>query len=317
MRVGVLDDVAVVVVTYDSSRDVARLLGDINADPRRPAEVVVVDNDSSDDSVDVATAHGAAVVELGDNRGFSAAVNAGFAATTSEIVILLNPDCRVEPGNLESISKAVGATAEAGVVGPLVVNPDGSVQRSCRRFPSIIESVVHGFVGLFWPRNPLSVSYTMADWDHDSRRTVDWVSASAVGIRRAAFDDIGGFDPGYFMYVEDVDFCWRLWQAGWAVVFDPSGKVEHAIGTSSSGARYRLIIEHHKSMLRFEAKRRSKSSPVWMIIWVGVWMRAFVAVAHAWFSRGRTRNGTAIPAPHGKSQEPAHFAIDSAHEELR
>ncbi len=91
----------------------------------------------------------------------------------------------------------------------------------------------------------------MLDWDHTRAGPVDWVSGACMLVRRSAFEQVGGFDPAYFMYVEDVDLCWRLGQAGWTVGYEPAGRVVHTVGASSQLAPYRMILAHHRSLLRF------------------------------------------------------------------
>ncbi len=274
---------AVVIVTYNSAADIGRCIDTVAK--QAPAEIVVVDNNSSDDSADIARNHGAKVLEQRENSGFAAAVNAGVEQTSAPILFVVNPDCVVMPGALAGLQDLLEGNPQLGVVGPRIENPDGTLQPSCRKFPDLATSVAHGFVGLVWRDNPLSVRYTMRDWDHSTPRSVDWVSGAAMAMRRDAFDAVDGFDPGYFMYVEDVDFCWRVRQQGFDIQYEPSVTVRHAIGGSSSKRPYRLLIEHHRSMLRFEKRRRGgDTSAVWPLLWAGVWTRAGVAIAKRWLT---------------------------------
>lgn len=270
-------DVAVVVVTHNSAADLAPCLASAHAEGA--GEILVVDNDSDDDSAEVARDHGARVFANADNVGFAAAVNAGVAATAAPIVFLLNPDAVLHPGALKRVSARLGAEQGIGAIGPRVEHADGTLQASCRAFPSIFVGAVHGFLGLFWSDNPVSRRYTLAGWDHATERDVDWVSGCAIAISRDAFASVDGFDPAYFMYVEDVDFCWRLHQRGWRVVYDPAAVVTHAIGTSSGSAPFNLVIEHHRSMLRFERVRRGgRRGVTWPLVVAGVWTRAAFAL---------------------------------------
>ena len=139
--------------------------------------------------------------------------------------------------------------------GPRIRNPDGSTYPSARSVPSHVDAVGHGLLGLLWPANPFSTRYRQLDADPDVARDVDWVSGAAIWLRRDALDAIGGWDDGYFMYVEDVDLCWRLGRAGWRIVYEPGGEVVHAQGLSTDAKPYRMIVEHHRSLLRFASKR--------------------------------------------------------------
>ncbi len=271
-------DVSVVIVSHNNAPDLPACLQSLAGES--PAAVVVVDNASADDSVEVARRGGARVVARSDNGGYSVAVNCGVAETHTPVVVILNPDSTVVPGALGHLAAVLAGAPAVGAVGPQVRNPDGTVYPSRRTFPSVWTAAAHGFLGLFWRDNPLSRRYRMADDDTDTPRVVDWVSGSAMAVRREAFDSVAGFDPGYFLYVEDVDFCWRLWQEGWVVAYHPGAAVVHVGGTSSSARPYSLLVEHHRSMLRFElVRRRGRRGLTWPVVVAGVWARAATALA--------------------------------------
>lgn len=273
--------IAVVVVTHNSADDLGPCLESLLEDS--PAEVVVSDNASTDASCEVALRHGARVIEGKENLGYGAAANRGVAETSSPFVLVLNPDTIMRKGTLRAIVERFESDTSVSVVGPKILDPDGSIQQSARRFPSMLLAAAHGFLGLFWKSNPASVRYTMSDWDHDSAREVDWVSGAALAIRRDVWDDLGGFDPGYWMYVEDVDLCWRTHGAGGRVWFEPEGVVTHTIGTSSQGIPYRLLLAHHRSMLRFEHVRRGgRRGLTWPLVVAGVALRLAFVAAKRW-----------------------------------
>src|SRR5439155_945439 len=116
------------------------------------------------------------------------------------------------------------------VVGPRIENLDGTWYPSARTFPSLADAAGHAFLHFVAPRNRFSRRYRLLDWDHTAARDVDWVSGTFLMARRSDFEGAGGFDERYFMYVEDVDLCWRLWQAGHRVRYEPGGRVMHLIG---------------------------------------------------------------------------------------
>ncbi|MFN8103681.1 MAG: glycosyltransferase family 2 protein [Acidimicrobiia bacterium] len=296
-------DVAVVVVAHNSAADLPACLASAHAEGAD--EVVVVDNASGDASAAVARDQGARVLVNSDNVGFASAVNAGVAATAAPIVFLLNPDAVLHPGALKQVAARLGSEQGIGAVGPRVEHPDGTLQASCRAFPSVFVGAVHGFLGLFWSDNPLSRRYTLAGWDHATERDVDWVSGCAVAISRDAFTSVDGFDPAYFMYVEDVDFCWRLHRHGWRVVYDPAAVVTHAIGTSSGSAPFNLVIEHHRSMLRFERVRRGgRRGVTWPLVVAGVWARAAFALVRRALAGTRLSGHHRIDAAPGAREDP-------------
>ena len=217
------------------------------------AEIVVADNGSIDGSADALAAAdpGVTVLALGANLGFAVGANRAVAATSGDAALVLNPDTVVGPGAVAALRAALDGDPGLAVVGPRVNNPDGSLYPSARRFPDLVAAAGHGFLGLVSPRNRFTRRYRMTDWDHGERRDVDWVAGTAMLVRRSAFDQVGGFDERYFMYVEDVDLCWRLRAAGWRVGYEPEAVVVHEIGVSSQQVPYRMIAAHHRSLYRF------------------------------------------------------------------
>lgn len=222
-----------------------------------PDEVVVVDNASSDGSVEtLRRAHpDVVVIPSGANLGYARAANRGIAATSAPVVAVLNPDTRLRPGAAKALLARFDAEADLGAVGPQLLNPDGTVYPSARLVPSLVDAVGHGLLWFLWPDNPFTRRYRQADADRDQPRDVDWVSGAAVWLRRSAVDAVGGWDERYFMYVEDVDLCWRLREAGWRVAYEPGAAVEHLLGLSTGRVPYRMIAEHHRSLYRFAARR--------------------------------------------------------------
>jgi N-acetylglucosaminyl-diphospho-decaprenol L-rhamnosyltransferase len=151
-----------------------------------------------------------------------------------------------------------------------------------RRFPNLTVAFGHAFLGLVWPGNPFTRRYRMLDWDHDrAAADVDWVGGACFLARRTAFEMVGGFDEAYFMYVEDVDLCWRLGRAGWRVGYEPGGRVVHALGGSSRSVPYRMIAEHHRSLLRFVSKSSAGARRALVpVVAAGLTVRTLAAWAH-------------------------------------
>jgi len=169
-------------------------------------------------------------------------------------VAVLNPDVVVESGTTKALVDALDRDPGLGAVAPRVVNPDGSWYPSVRAFPSMADAIGHAFLGFIAPGNRFSRRYKMLDWDHDAARDVDWASGTYLLLRRDALGALARFDEAYFMYVEDVDLCWRLREAGWRVGYEPAGRVVHTVGASSELAPYRMILAHHRSLFRFSAR---------------------------------------------------------------
>ncbi|MGQ9524722.1 MAG: glycosyltransferase family 2 protein [Armatimonadota bacterium] len=246
-------------------------------------EVIVVDNASADGSAEmVAEQHPwAKLIRSERNLGFSAGNNIGIRAATGRYVMLLNPDTLVHPGALRTLVEFADSHPEAGIIGPRLLNADGSIQYSCRSFPTLATGFFRNtFLGRLFPRNRFNRQYLLTDWDHSAVREVDWVSGAAMMIRRQVLDQIGLLDEGFFMYCEDVDICYRAHQAGWKVMYCPDAVITHMIARASDKNAAAMIIERHKSMYRFFRKHyASASSPfVWPVVIVGLVGRASVLV---------------------------------------
>jgi N-acetylglucosaminyl-diphospho-decaprenol L-rhamnosyltransferase len=166
-----------------------------------------------------------------------------------------NPDLEVEPGTAAAMLARLRAEPDLAAVGPALRNPDGSQYPSARAHVSERDAVGHAIFGRIRPRNRFTRRYRQLDADWEHPRDVDWVSGALVFLRRAAVDSVGGWDERYFMYMEDVDLCWRLRRLGWRVAYDPGGVAVHLQGASTAGRPFRMIIQHHRSVYRFAARR--------------------------------------------------------------
>jgi N-acetylglucosaminyl-diphospho-decaprenol L-rhamnosyltransferase len=194
-------------------------------------------------------------VRRSTNAGLSAGINAGVEASSGEYVAVINPDVRFDADALSPLAAYLRAHRDAGVVAPKLLNDDGTLQLSCRAFPgySTVFFNRYSLLTRLMPGNRRSRDYLMSDFDHASIRDVDWVSGAALMFPRRVFDELGGWDAGFFLFNEDVDFCRRASDAGYRVVYDPAAVVYHRIGISEA-ASARIIIERHKSIWRYYRK---------------------------------------------------------------
>ena len=251
--------VSAVVVSFNAREDLRRCLASLEANVRLPLEVLVVDNASADGSAEAVRREfpNARLIENPTNRGYGAANNQGFRATTGPHVLVLNSDAEVTSGAVEALSALLDGRPEVGVAGPLTRGPDGSVQvsfgpdlrplaewRQRRRVRGVRE------------RRPEALRdvEALALRQHET----DWVSGSCFLARRAALGAVGGFDEGFFLYEEDADLCRRLRQAGWRVVHTPAAEVRHALGRSMAQAPARAALEYHRSHLRYYRKHNGR-----------------------------------------------------------
>ena len=158
------------------------------------------------------------------NLGFGGAANRGVAATDTPYVAVLNPDVVVKPGTVAALVGALDADPRFGIVGPRIDTPNGQWYPSARAFPTLRDAMGHAFLHFVAPRNRFSRRYKLPRSRPRHRARADWVSGTFFVVRREAFEAVGGFDEAYFMYVEDVDLCWRLRQAGWDIRYEPPGR---------------------------------------------------------------------------------------------
>ncbi|OFW59520.1 MAG: hypothetical protein A2W01_07845 [Candidatus Solincola sediminis] len=245
-----------VIINYNTKQDLCACLLSIK-EKLGDVSIIVVDNGSADGSREMVRKEFSWVklIENPNNPGYASACNMGLQSTSQPYVFILNSDVEFLEDGLEGLLDFMDSHTNVAIAGPKVLNSDGSRQMSCRRFPSMLENIVHGFLGDIWPGNPLSKSYQMKELEGDEPCQVDWVSGAAMLLRRGAVDVVGGFDASYFMYVEDVDLCWRLKQAGFEIMFYPGFQLMHHIGRASEQQSLRMHYEHHKSMYRFFRKR--------------------------------------------------------------
>jgi N-acetylglucosaminyl-diphospho-decaprenol L-rhamnosyltransferase len=255
--------VALVVVTHDTREEVLGCLGGLG--PDAVDELVVVDCGSDDGTAAAvrAAVPAARVLELA-NAGFARGANAGIRATTAPVAVVANADVRFPPGAPRALAAATAAAADRGAVGPRVVYPDGSPQASARRLPTLGTAVGHALLGRAAPANRWTRRYRALDVDPTRAREADWLSGCVFALRRAAFDQVGGFDPGYFLYVEDVDLGTRLRAAGWQVWHDPAVEVVHRVGASTTAHRVRSVVHHARGLDRYVARHllRGRFAPL-------------------------------------------------------
>ena len=277
-------DLTLVLVTYRHRVALAACLDSLPAAcTGLDYEVIVVDNASGDGLVDeLARTHpDVRTIANPVNEGFARAVNRGLDIARGRCVALLNPDTVAGPGAFAALVRFVDANAEVGLAGPKVLDPDGGVQYSCRRFPT-------HWTGLFnryslptrlFPRNPWSRAYLMLDFDHASTRTVDWISGACLVTRRDVVDRVGPMDEAFFLFNEDVDWCRRMHDAGYDVVYLPAAACTHAIGASKGAIPAWLIWRRHMGMRHYFRKHHPGPWPWMLITDLGIVARAAFQIA--------------------------------------
>jgi hypothetical protein len=232
---------SVIIVSYNTRDLVLRAIGAARDPSQGVAEVIVVDNASSDGSAEaVGAAHPCVRVVVNQtNRGFAAAVNQGIRATSSPYVALLNSDAAPDPGALRRLADYLDAHPRVGAVAPRLVFPDGGFQPNCgERFESLATDLLGG--DLLW-RTLGGRLLALPEPHDDAPRQVAWATGACLMLRRRALDEIGLLDEGFFMYEEDLDLCLRLGRAGWEIVYLPGVRTSH-VGEASPTPEQRDVL---------------------------------------------------------------------------
>lgn len=248
----------VVTVTYSPGSHLERFLSSLTVATDLPVSVIMADNGSVDGAPEEALERypGTRLLRTGANLGYGTAINRAVATVPAgdEFVLVANPDVVWSPGSIDALLAAARRWPHAGVLGPMIRDPDGAVYPSARRLPSFIAGGMHAVVGYVWKSNPWTRSYRQEHLD-PSERAVGWLSGSCLLLRRAAFDALGGFDERYFMYMEDVDLGDRMGRAGWLNVYVPSAEILHDKGHSTGRDPARNLTAHHDSTYIYLADR--------------------------------------------------------------
>ena len=292
---------SVCIVNWNTRADLERCLTSLHqCGCSEPFEIIVVDNASTDGSAELIEQRFPQVrlIPNRENSGFAHANNQAILASYGEFVFLLNPDTVVQPCSLSALVAFLRAHPRAAAVGPKVVNPDGSIQYSARSFPRFRT----GLMRLF-PRSRAVRQYLLSDWDHNSARQVDWLSGAALCMRRDALAQIGLLDERFYIYCEDVDWCYRAKQEGWEIWFTPEAVITHFRAGSTNQRVAAMVWAFHRSMRQFYWKHYPRGVP-WPLRWLpplGIHLRALSVLAHVgydalrhlWhrFSRGRAAHG--------------------------
>jgi N-acetylglucosaminyl-diphospho-decaprenol L-rhamnosyltransferase len=250
---------AVVIVNFNTEGLLERCLASLERHRGGVAlDVLVIDNASRDGSHTTAVdAHPwARLIENPSNVYLSPAWNQGIRETSAPYVLLLNPDVEWWAGTLEQFVAVAEANPGAGIVGPLIRNPDGTIYESGRRFPSVVDAVGHAFLGSLAPGNPFTRRYHMSGWDRATEREVDWVSGACMLMPRSVFDEIGLLDEGFPLFGEELDIATRLRAVRRSVLYTPEVEIVHEIGASRSRSRGMLLM-HSASIYRYYRKHRA------------------------------------------------------------
>lgn len=255
---------SIIIVSYNAQADLARCLESLHAAPPQAAhEIIVVDNASSDGSVEAVRRRWPAmrVVAHGSNAGFAVANNLGIRASSGSLLLLLNSDCLVPAGAIDSLVESLRAHSDAAVAGPRLVDGAGRTELSFGRMISPWAEMRQKAIGMAYDRGLApAVRWVIGATSHD--QFVDWVSGAALLVYRADAEAAGLLDERYFLYTEDVDFCASIRALGRRVLFTPAAEVVHLRGRSGASSPPETQAAYRRSHLAFYQKHHPWLAPL-------------------------------------------------------
>ena len=249
-----------------------------------PAEIIVVDNASSDGSVEAIrnAFPQITVIASPTNRGFGAANNLAMKHATGDYFLLLNTDAFPKPHAFSALVNYLEKNPKVGVVGPRLLNANGSLQTSCYPFPTPARAWAENlWLSAAFPRSPLVGDYRR--WGHDEEREVAWAIGACLLVRKKVVEEVGGFDETFFMYAEEADWQRRIRNAGWTIAFTPAAVVTHLGGASGQAEKAKISRHFFESLDYYERKHHGVAGLMMfrMAMVVGCSMRAIMWTAAA------------------------------------
>ncbi|MCL4296043.1 MAG: glycosyltransferase family 2 protein [Anaerolineae bacterium] len=247
-----------IVVTHNHADFLARCLDSLVPEVMRlGGEVIVVDNCSADASAAIAGRYPEICLRINQKkRGFAANSNYGMALAEGRYLLLLNPDTEVLPDALENLIRFMDDHPDVGLCGARLLFPNGEIQPSPRRFPTVGSFIARRTpLRIFMQNSRFNRRHLMLNIDHSQPQAVDWLLGACLFVRREALEDVGPLDEGYFLYVEDIDWARRMHQVGWKVYYVPSAQIiHHHLAVSDKYFLSQRMLIHTLSMLRYIRK---------------------------------------------------------------
>jgi GT2 family glycosyltransferase len=273
-------DLSIIIVSWNAKAYLAECLQSLTRETsRHHSEIIVVDNASTDGSPELVRQHFPHVKLICNesNLGFARANNIGIRQSAGGYVFLLNSDVKVLEGCFGSMYAYMERHPKIGMLGPKILNPDGTLQRSCKGFPTLWNSFCRALsLDTVFPRSKLFGRRLMTYWPHDAICGVEALSGCFWMVRREALGRVGLLDEDFFMYAEDIDWCKRFHEAGWGVVFFPHARAIHYGGASSSNAPVRFYLEMQRADLKYWEKHHGWSARAGYLL--TVWVHHLVRV---------------------------------------
>jgi len=266
---------SIIIVNYNTKEFLTNCISAIyKTPPAYPFELIVVDN-ASEDGICKFLSDKFPEVEIIENDlnvGFAKANNQGLRKAKGEYILFLNPDIVPQPEAIDKLLEFTMQKKDAGCVGGKLLNPDGSLQFSCRRFPTFSNVLFarRALFTKFFPNNRMSRNYLMTDLEGEKVQEVDWVTGACMMIRKETLERISGFDEDYFLFVEDVDLCYKLKKANLFTYYLPDAKFFHFRGVSTDRFWKKSLKEHNFGMYKFFVKHYKPVLPLKGILYFGL-----------------------------------------------
>ncbi len=281
------DLVTIIIVNFNSGALLSRCIQSVLSSDIT-VNVVIVDNNSHDDSLEKVLALSKGderikIIQNSVNTGFSHASNQALKYAKGKYCLFLNPDCIIKTDTIRKMLNLMEKYTDVAMSGPLIVNPDGTEQRGCRRtIPTPWRSFVRAFgLSKYFQGHPRFRDFLLNKEPlPDKAVDVEAISGAFMFVRKTAIDEIGLLDEGYFLHCEDLDWCMRIRQKGWRILFSPQTVITHTKGGCSKNKRIFVLWHMHKGMIRFYTKFFKKKYPgplMWLVV-SGVWLR-FIALS--------------------------------------
>ena len=266
-----LTELSIIIVTYNNEQEIGRCLFSLaSAVANIPTQVIVIDNNSLDNTpqvIEKELSHFKTnnLIKNKQNLGFTKAINQGLKLTQGKYILLLNPDTALSADTFQKLLPLFNTKPDVGIIAPQLLNTDGSVQPSCRRFPRHRDIFFHILgLNLMFPSSKLFNCWKMGDFDHNSEKFVEQPQGAFLLTHRQAFNNVGLLDENFPMFFSDVDWCHRFIDNGWKILFTPAVRILHHKGKSIYKNRAPLIWSSHVSFYRYFKKYYRKG--LWPVV---------------------------------------------------
>ena len=255
-------ELSIIIVNYHQSQLLKNALESIHSTAKKiQFEVIVIDNSSKDEGLKTILNQFPKIrlIDNSNNLGFAYANNQGAKIAKGQFLLFVNPDTVMKEGSITEMLRHLRLNPSTGVVAPKVLNPNGTIQYSCRKFPTIWSGLFNRYSLLthLFPNNRFSKEYLMSDFDHNSTRSVDWVSGCCMMIPLSIFIEVDGFDENYFLFVEDVDLCKTMKKKKYKVDYLSNAEILHKISSSNTRIAAQIIIKRHRGMIYYYNKHHT------------------------------------------------------------